>query len=120
VHSNADDATIVISRKHGGYRDWLRSYVIMVDSNPVGKIKRGQRVELPASHGQHELFLKIDWCTSRAITFDVRPGAVIEFFCAPGGPAAGGLQDVLGDTDQYITLTRIDVLPVPSSQEEPG
>ncbi len=108
MHSNAGDATIVISRKGGGWRDRARSYVIMVDSNPVGKIKHGQRVELPLPHGQHELFLKISWCTSRSITFDTQPGAVIEFFCEPGGPAAGGLQDALGNTGQYITLTRID------------
>jgi hypothetical protein len=108
VHSNDADATIVISRKHGGRRDWFRSYAIMVDTNLVGKIKRGQRVELPVSHGQHELFLKIDWCTSRSITFDVQPGAVVEFSCAPGGPATAGLQAVLGDTGQYITLTRAD------------
>jgi hypothetical protein len=109
VHSDDAGATIVIFRKHGGYRDWLRSYAIMVDTNLVGKIKRGQRVELPVSHGRLELFLKIDWCTSPSITFDAQPGAVIEFFCEPGGPAAGGLQDVLGGyTGQYITLTRAD------------
>jgi hypothetical protein len=108
VHGNAEDATIVISRKRGGYRDWFRSYAIMVDSKTISKIKRGQRVELSVSHGRHELFLKIAWCTSRPITFDAQPGAVIEFFCEPGGPASAGLQDVLGDTGQYITLTRVD------------
>jgi hypothetical protein len=108
VHSNADDATIVISRKHGGWRDRARSYVIMVDSNPVGKIKHGQRVVLPVPHGKHELFLKISWCASPSITFDAQPGSVIEFFCEPGGPASAGLQNVVGDTGQYITLTRVD------------
>lgn len=118
MHSNADDATIVISRKRGGYRDSLRSYVIMVDGNPVGKIKRGQRVELPVSHGQHELFLKIGWTESRSITFDVQPGAVIEFFCEPGGPAAAALQDVAAG--QYITLIRVpeaEYLIRPSSHD---
>lgn len=108
MHGNADDATIVISRKHGGYRDWFRSYVIMVDSNPVGKIKGGKRIVLPMSHGRHELFLKIDWCASRSITFEAQPGAVSEFFCEPGGRASAGLQDVLGDNGQYIALTRAD------------
>ena len=107
MHSNADDATIVISRKRGGWRDRARSYVIMVDNTPVGKIKHGQRVELPVPHGRHELFLKIAWCNSRPITFDAQPGAVIEFFCEPGGPAATALQDVLGNTGQYITLARV-------------
>ena len=106
MHSNDADTTIVISRKHGGWRDRFRRCVIMLDSKPVSKIKHGQRVQLPVPHGQHELFLKISWCTSRPITFAAQPGAVIEFFCEPGGPAAAGLEDVLGNTGQYITLTR--------------
>lgn len=108
MHRNDLDATIVISRKRGGSRDWFRSYAVMVDGNLVGKVKRGQRVELPVSHGRHELFLKIDWCTSRSITFGVQPGAVIEFFCEPGGPAFAGMLDWLGNTGQYIMLTRAD------------
>lgn len=108
MHGSAGDATIVISRKHGGWRDRGRSYVIMVDGDPVGKIRHGHRVELPVPPGQHELFLKISWCASPSITFDAQPGGVIEFFCEPGGPASGALQDVLGNTGQYITLTRAD------------
>ena len=108
VHGNAEDAAIVVSRKRGGWRDRARSYVILVDGKPISKIKHGQRVELPIPHGQHELLLKIAWCTSRSFTFDVQPGGVVEFFCEPGGPASAGLQDVLGNTDQYIRLTLVD------------
>ena len=107
MHSNYADATIVISRMPGGRRDFFRSYAIIVDGNPVGKIKRGWRIELPVSQGQHELFLQIDWCTSRSITFDVQPGAVIEFFCAPGAiPLAEGA--LFDSRDQYIWLTRTE------------
>ncbi len=108
MHSDAEDATIVISRKRGGWRDKARSYVVMVDGNPISKIKHGQRVELPVPPGRHELLLKIAWCSSQSLTFDAQPGTVIEFFCEPGGPASAGLQDVLGDTGHYITLTRVD------------
>jgi hypothetical protein len=108
MHRDDRDAAIVISRRHGGYRDWFRSYAIMLDRQLAGTIKRGQRVELPVSHSRHELFLKIDWCKSRSITFDAQPGAVIEFFCEPGGPAFAGLQAVFGSGGQYITLTCAD------------
>jgi hypothetical protein len=37
-------ATIVISRKRGGWRDWARSYLVMLDDQDVGKIKRGERL----------------------------------------------------------------------------
>jgi hypothetical protein len=105
---------MVISRKPGGWRDRARSYVILVDGEPIGKIKHGQCVELPVPHGRHELLLKIAWCTSRSITFDAQPGDVVEFFCEPGGPASAGLQNVLSNTDQYIKLTQVDT-PTPTS-----
>lgn len=111
MHGGADDAAIVISRKRGWWRDRFRSYVILVDGKPVTKIRNGKRVEVPVSHGQHELRLKIDWCESRSLTFGAQPGDVIEFFCEPGGPALAGLQDVLANTGQYITLTRVDGHP---------
>jgi hypothetical protein len=100
-------ATIVISRKRGGWRDWARSYLVMLDDQDVGKIKRGERLELPVPAGPHELFLKIDWCQSRSFTFDARQGEAVEFLCEPGGTPSAGLRQVLSDTDAYIKLTRI-------------
>jgi hypothetical protein len=108
VQIAADGATMVISRKRGGWRDRGRSYVIMVDDEPVMKIKHGQRIELPVPSGPHELFMKISWCKSRSITFDAQPAEVVEFFCEPGGSASTGLQDVVGHPDSYIRLTRVD------------
>lgn len=108
MHGGADDAAIVISRKNGWWRDRFRSYVILVDGKPVSKIKNGQRVEVPVSHGQHELRLKIDWATSQSLAFNAQPGDVIEFSCEPGGSAIGALPAVLANSGQYITLTRVD------------
>jgi hypothetical protein len=100
-------ATIVITRKRGGWRDRARSYLVMVDGRPAAKIRHGQRVELPVPAGQHELFLKIAWCRSRSFTFDARPEQAVEFRCEPGGPPSAGLRQVLADTDAYIRLTRV-------------
>jgi hypothetical protein len=101
VPANAGEATLVISRKRGGWGDRARSYDVLVDGERTTKIKHGQRVELPVPQGQHELCLKIAWCTSQPMTFAAQPGEVIEFFCEPGGKALDALQDVLGITDQY-------------------
>jgi hypothetical protein len=100
-------ATIVISRKRGGWRDRARSYLVMLDDQEAAKIRHGQRIELPVPAGQHELFLKIAWCQSRSFTFDARPGEAVEFQCEPGGSAAAALGQVLADTDTYIRLTRV-------------
>jgi len=100
-------ATIVISRKRGGWRDRARSYLVMVDDREVAKIRHGQRVEVPIPAGQHELFLKIAWCSSRSFAFDARAGEAVEFHCEAGGSSASALGQVLADTDAYIKLTRV-------------
>jgi hypothetical protein len=101
-------ATIVLTRESRGWRDRARSYMVMLDDAEVAKVRRGQRVELPVTPGHHEVFLKISWCRSPAVAVDAQPGDVIELFCAPGGSASEGLGDVLGDSQNYITLTRVE------------
>jgi hypothetical protein len=100
-------ATFVLSRKRGGWRDRGRSYVVMVDGEPVAKIKHGQRLELPVRRGHHELLLKVDWCQSQPLAFDAEPGQPAEFFCEPGGSAARALPDTLMGSHDYISLTRV-------------
>ena len=105
--SSADgDAKIVLTRDRGGWRDRFRSYAVMVDKQEVGQVRRGQRLEIPVTPGLHQIFLKIDWCTSPTVEVDAGPHDVIEMSCAPAGPATAGLGAVVGNTDAYITLTR--------------
>jgi hypothetical protein len=101
-------ATIVLRRERGGYRDFLRSYQVMVDGKMAAKIKRGQTLTLPIPAGQHEIFLRIDWCRSPSVEVDAQPGQVIEMSCEPAGSATEGLGAVLGQaTESYIRLSRL-------------
>jgi hypothetical protein len=99
-------ATIVLSRKREG-RDLWRSYVVLVDSDQVAKIKRGQTVELPITAGAHEVFLKIDWCRSPVLHVVASPGEVIKLFCESGVPPGTSAQEAMANSDKYISLTRI-------------
>jgi|SRR5215469_18102852 len=104
----SDSATIVLRRERGGYRDFLRSYEVMVDGKMAAKIKRGQTVTLPIPAGQHEIFLRIDWCRSPSVEVDARSGEVIKMSCEPAGKATEGLSAVLGQaTGSYIRLSRL-------------
>jgi hypothetical protein len=107
VDGDGGSATVVISRKGGGWRDRARAYAVLIDDQLAAKIKHGQRVEVPVGPGRHELHLKISWCSSRSFTFQAGPGEVAEFYCEPGGPASAALGQVLADTDRYIRLTRV-------------
>jgi hypothetical protein len=102
-----DDRTLIVLSRKRAWRDRLRSYAVVMDGEPVGKIRSGQRLQLPVTPGSHEIFLKIDWCRSPALHVDAQPGEVIELSCESAGPARSGLGDVLHASDQYIRLTRL-------------
>jgi hypothetical protein len=107
-HPRIDDASIVLRRERGGYRDIFRSYQVVVDGEMAAKIKRGQTVTLPIPAGPHEIFLSIDWCRSPSLEVDAQPGQVIEMSCEPAGGAAEGLGAVAaGAAGSYIRLSRL-------------
>lgn len=92
------DPIVVISRSKGGWRDKFRAYDIFIDEKPHGKLKRGERVELPVPVGKHVVYMKIDWCRSDPVELEVTSGDVVELNCAPGSSGT--------NTENYIELTR--------------
>lgn len=48
-------------RRDIGWTDKLRAYKVVLDHAIVGKIREGEEIEMDASPGKHELYLKIDW-----------------------------------------------------------
>lgn len=106
MNITSQSALLAISRDKRGSRDIFRSYAVIVDGEKVGRIRRGKRLEIPIAPGDHEIFLKIDWCQSSVITFTVREGNVVEFACRPGGSMGSGSRDAaIGES--YISLTRV-------------
>jgi len=87
MSTTAGEAVIALTRDRGGWRDMARSYQVLIDRDKVGQVQRGQRLEFPVAPGRHEIFLKIDWCTSPVVEVDAQPGEVIELSCRAGGPA---------------------------------
>lgn len=60
---------------------------------------------MSVSKGRHSLCVRIDWCGSRAITFDARGGEPLDFEC---GSSLSNWRVVLGLV--YISLLRNDYL----------
>ncbi|MCA8985852.1 MAG: hypothetical protein R3C12_22920 [Planctomycetaceae bacterium] len=67
-------------KRDTGYVDSLRAYIVVLDGNVIGEIENGQQVEFDVAPGMHHLNLKIDWCRSNIIDFEVNQDA-IEFEC---------------------------------------
>jgi hypothetical protein len=67
-------------KRDTGYTDRLRAYKVVLDGNVIGEIKNDQQVELDVAPGKHHLTLKIDWCRSNIVDFEVNQDTV-EFEC---------------------------------------
>lgn len=65
--------------------DRLREYEIILDGESFAKIKSGEKIELDIPPGNHELYLKINWCRSNIVNF-VKSREPIEFECGNNVP----------------------------------
>lgn len=88
-------ASIVVERKPGGYRDWMRPYKILVDGVASGSVKQGESVTVSVAPGTHSVQLKIDWCGSPTVAVEVPPSGQVALRCSPGGSAFTALWDML-------------------------
>lgn len=81
-----DQTQITVSRTTS-YADRLRAYKVKVDGMVVGSVRARKSVTVPVSPGRHSLVLRIDWCGSEQIDFEIQPGEHVFFDC--GSSLAG-------------------------------
>lgn len=67
-------------KRDSGYADRMRAYKVILDGKEVAKIRNGQQIELDVAPGNHELYLKIDWCQSNRIEFELNEN-IVDFEC---------------------------------------
>ncbi|HLD18480.1 MAG TPA: hypothetical protein VJB90_00515 [Candidatus Nanoarchaeia archaeon] len=95
-------------KRDSGYADRIRAYKIVLDGDIVEEIKNGQQLELNVSPGRHQLYLKIDWCRSNVVDFEIN-GNAIEFECESNLRGLKILLSILYSTflrSQYIWLKK--------------
>jgi hypothetical protein len=83
----ADDrgtGVLTLTRAPGGLKDRGRAYQVVVDNSVIGKIRKGEQLDLPLASGRHVIYLKVDWCRSRELEVDMRPGGSVKLGCKPG------------------------------------
>ena len=96
-------------KRNSGYADKLRAYQIIVDGKVIGEIKDGQKIEIAVPKGYHKMYLKIDWCRSNFIDFELSE-EVIEFECGSNLTGIKLLFSIVYATlfrNDYIWLKRI-------------
>ena len=73
-------ASLVIYRD-SGYVDWIRKYASLVDGRKNGTIQNGATKTISLQPGTHTLKMRIDWCSSNSISFDVKSNERVRFRC---------------------------------------
>jgi hypothetical protein len=97
-------ARIVVRRPRGGYRDRLRSYVIEIDGDEIGKVARDEQVEFPVEPGEHNVRAVIDWSGSSLVQVEVGAGETVRLTVQPAGSAAAAIFQ-LWKRDSWLTLS---------------
>jgi hypothetical protein len=90
-------AKIQINRD-AGYADASRKYKIELDGDIAGEIRASESVTLNVTPGNHKIRLRIDWCSSNYLDFQVAPEETVVFDCGNNSP--------LGLVILYITIFR--------------
>jgi hypothetical protein len=102
--------TLVRLSRNSGYPDRIRQYRVFVDERQVETIGNGETKSFPVAPGLHKLRLKIDWCSSNSMDFEINSGQTINFRCYSslrGWRLAFAIFVIVFNPRGYICLTRI-------------
>jgi hypothetical protein len=102
--SNAN-ATVVFVRPPSRWRDRVRSYRLVIDGQPCGKIRSGSEVSVEVPAGHHVAQARIAWTGSPELAFSVEPGEIVRLKVEPAGDATQALGQVLGPSS-WLLLSR--------------
>ena|SRR5205809_5099420 len=104
--ASTDSALVEVERRAGVWRDRVRTYRVFMDDTRVGAVAEGATWTCPVTPGRHRLYLRLDWCRSPALEFEVVAGEVARFVCEPGGGPWRTLYDATVGRRRYISLLR--------------
>jgi hypothetical protein len=101
----SDQAQITV-RRTNNYPDRLRAYKVKVDGVVVGSVRARESATVRITPGRHSLALRIDWCGSEQIDFDVQSNEHVLFECG-NSRGISALFYMIFRTRQYLWLSRV-------------
>jgi len=54
--------------------NYLRKYIVIIDNEVAGSISSGEAKHFKISPGSHDIQIKIDWCKTKPILFEISAG----------------------------------------------
>lgn len=97
---------MVILKRGKSFTDKMRAYKVLFDRTEIGKIRQGDLMQFSVPEGKHTLQLKIDWCTSKPVTFELTQQP-ITFECG-SKTAIKAIFSAFFKKNDYIWLNRVE------------
>ena len=89
-----------------GYKDAIRAHQIELDGEIIGSIKAGEAVGFDIQPGKHHLRMKIDWCSSGYLDFEIKDEQTLSFESGNNVPPLGELIYITFLRNKYLWLKR--------------
>jgi hypothetical protein len=101
-------ARIRLDRQLEGRTDSWRDYRLVLDGTVVGRLGRGERLELETEAGSHELHLILDYCRSRSVELNLTEGEEVRLRCRPNANSFSLLYWLMFRRSDYMSLEIVD------------
>lgn len=88
-------------KRESQYTDYMRKYKIVLDGEEIDTISKGEEKELQIFPRNHKIQLKIDWCKSNEIEFEIKRNENLNFLCGSSAKGWKFFSDFL-----YLTVWR--------------
>jgi hypothetical protein len=75
------EKAIIHLKRQSAYTDFFRAYHIFLDGKESGTIRQTENCTFEVQPGHHEVFLKIDWCSSPLHTVTIGAGEEVKLIC---------------------------------------
>lgn len=98
-----EQTSIQIERRRG-IADLIRSYQVYVDGQHAGKLREDERCTVAVQPGDHEVILKVDWCSSPPVIVHVEAGETISLYCQSYSSVLAGLYLLVFHPKNYIQV----------------
>ena len=89
------------------FKDALRAYQIELDEKIIGEVRKGETISLDIEPGKHHLRLKIDWCSSPGVDFEIHTGQTVKFSCGNNLKPLTGFVYITFLRNQYLWLKQL-------------
>lgn len=99
-------ANIEVKRRKE-FKDAIRAYQVELNDQAIGTIRTGESVSFNIPPGKHHLRMKIDWCSSNYLNFEITDQQTLHFECGNNAPIFAELIYVIFLRNQYLWLKQI-------------